>query len=305
MRILSFLSIIGLFFSMHLLASDAVQQQTTIAELKKQIFQQMKDAAQENSVSVYGDHDQLQSDPSFFKGIWQGALLGTATTIFFVPGAIGAGISRALVGKGSGIGHNMMSGIVGFSAALGALPTALLGVPVAPIGASVGAAIGTGHAYKEKRKVQKAVQRIWGHLVFVYDLLLVGETDFMALTEAERIQELEELSENINKEVGISFSKLRSSQFITYADSDEDRLRAQIMTSILKSRAFRTSQGQSLDENTLEAFIEYLHRGKPESISENQSKEAALLVIRFIDKHLENYSRINTADAIEALMKGT
>lgn len=308
-KVLSFCIALGLFISANLCAFNAEQapEPAGLLTLKSQILAQMKDAAKLNSIDghISNDSKQLFKEPSLFGNMWKGALGGAATVVLFIPAAIGAGVSKLLVGNGSGMGPNLVSGLVGFSAALGALPTALIGIPVAPVGAGVGAGIGVKAHFDEKNEISEVVEKIWGHLAFIYNLLLVGETDFMQLSGPQRIRELTTLRQQLEEENRYNSGDLRVNQFINYNANAENNLRAEVMTAILRTKAFRTSQGTDLSEETISSFIEYFHRNKPDYILDSQSKEAAILVIRFVDTYLKayHYSSINTADAIQALVK--
>lgn len=308
MKIIALLSLINLFFAPFLPAARVEESSSpaSLLEEKAHILAQMQDMARRNSVDgqLHNDNQQLHKESSLFGNIWRGAVAGTVVVGLFIPAAIGAGISKLVVGKGSGMGHNIVSGLVGFSAALGALPTALLSVPVLPFGAGVGAAVGIKETIDERSETHLVVEKIWGHLQFIYNLLLVGEIDFMELSEQERITELTALDEQLREETKSSYGQLGINRFINYTQSTEHNLRAQIMTSILRSKAFQTSQGGYLSEDTIASFIEHLHQHKPDYVTEEHSKEAALLVIRFIRHYLTALrSSINSADAIEVLVE--
>lgn len=253
--------------------------------------------------SLYKQVHTLLTEPgSILQAMGDGAIITALGA-----SVIAACTTEKLCGEDAhaNLGNSIFTHIVSVGAAIGAFPLNLFTVSFAPIGALVSAFFGA----KEKRKVHHEADEksraAWSYFRFVYELILEDQQQFLDSSVHVRKASLRALLESLDCHAGLRTTNLSAQDFIQYTQTEEERLRSQIITRILNTEAFVNKDERALTRDELELFMGELTKNRAPNFSKNQKKESALLTIRFV-YHLLRTENLHgqTADIIKKMVKG-
>ncbi len=237
------------------------------------------------------------------QNVWQAAKDGGTVGAFAISAL---GYSLWQTKKSEGSVDNAIRHAAGMIAAITLLPFNLItAIPGIPIGAGIGAGSAMIENISLRDQMATARENALEYFRWMHRQVLEKQLSFNELPLAERLQELSTYVKNTRQKI-ISQESAQVKNLIQYSDSPEDRMKADVITALLRTKTFQLSDRTMLQDEELNNFM--THFPCPDNFSQNTNKESVLLALRIGHLFLQeaalryNLVGVNLADIVRKIL---